>query len=110
MTPIITYTWEFGRFLAHPTLNNLNNVVYNVEYILSATDQDGHGAQYFGNVGLTEPDPLTFIPFNQLTQFAVEKMVTDSLGEETVKDLKTMLENKILQQMQPEVTSLARPW
>lgn len=108
--PVITYTWEFGRFLAHPILNELSNVVYNVEFILSATDGDGHGAQVFGNVGLSEPDPLTFIPFHQLTQPAVEKMVTDALGETVVEDYKKNLENQILQQISPTTAQLARPW
>jgi hypothetical protein len=110
MNPIITYTWEFGRFLAHPTLNELSNVVYNVEFIITATDQDGHGSQYFGNAGLSEPDKLTFVPFHQLTQAAVETMVLNSLGEEAVNDLKAMLETKVLQQIQPSTANLPRPW
>jgi hypothetical protein len=110
MDVILTYTWEFGRFLAHPALNDLSNVVYNVEYILSATDQDGHGAQYFGNVGLSEPDPLVFIPFSQLTQPAVEQMVTAALGEEAIADLKANLANQIAQQIQPATAQLPRPW
>jgi hypothetical protein len=108
--PVITYTWEFGRFLAHPVLNELSNVVYNVEFILSATDEDGHGAQYFGNVGLSEPDPLTFVPFNQLTQPAVEQMVFQALGEETISTFKQNLETQVLQQIEPAVAQLARPW
>jgi hypothetical protein len=108
--PVITYTWEFGRFLAHPILNELSNVVYNVEFIISATDGDGHGAQVFGNVGLSEPDPLTFIPFHQLTQPAVEEMVTAALGENVVADYKTNLENQILQQISPTSAQLPRPW
>ena len=106
----LTYTWEFGRFLAHPELNELSNVVYNVEYILSVTDQDGHGAQYFGNVGLSEPDSLNFIPFTQLTQPAVEQMVINALGEQAVADLKANLENQIAQQIQPATAQLPRPW
>jgi hypothetical protein len=110
MDLVLTYTWEFGRFLAHPALNDLTNVVYNVEYILSATDQDGHGSQYFGNVGLGEPDPLTFIPFNQLTQPAVEQMVTSALGDDAVAELKQILANQIAQQIQPTIANLSRPW
>jgi len=110
MDLVLTYTWEFGRFLAHPALNDLTNVVYNVEYILSATDQDGHGSQYFGNVGLGEPDPLTFIPFNQLTQPAVEQMVTSALGDDAVAELKQILANQIAQQIQPAIANLPRPW
>jgi predicted Zn-dependent protease len=110
VSPIITYTWEFNRFHAHTMLNELSNVVYNVEYIITATDQDGHGQQYFGNVGLSEPDPLTFVPFHQLTQYQVEKMVTEALGESTVTDLKQMLASKVLEQISSVTATLPRPW
>jgi hypothetical protein len=110
MDVALTYTWEFGRFLAHPVLNDLTNVVHNIEFVISVTDQDGHGAQYFGNVGLGEPEPLTFIPFNQLTQPAVEQMVTTALGEDAITDIKSNLANQIAQQIQPTIATLSRPW
>ena len=72
--PGITFTWEFPRFSAHPNLNGMTNVIYNVEYILSATDGEGHGSQYFSSVGLGEPDPEVFKKFNLITQDAVPRV------------------------------------
>lgn len=107
---MITYTWEFPRFSAHPTLNGMSNVVYGVEFILSATDGEGHGAQVFGTVGLSEPDPDNFRQFNLLTHSVVVEWVEASMGEEVLTDYKTNLENQIEQQRQPASVVLNKPW
>jgi hypothetical protein len=107
---MITYTWEFPRFLAHPTLNGMSNVVHNVEYILSATDGEGHGAQLFGNIGLSEPDSMEFREFNYLTQNLVQAWVESALGEEVLQDFKDNLENQIQQQIVPVTVTLNKPW
>jgi hypothetical protein len=107
---MITYTWEFPRFLAHPTLNGMSNVVHNVEYILSATDGEGHGAQLFGNVGLSEPDSMEFREFNYLTQNLVQAWVESALGEEVLQDFKDNLANQIQQQIVPATITLNKPW
>jgi hypothetical protein len=108
---MITYTWEFPRFSAHPSLNGLNNVVHNVEFILSASDGEGHGAQIFGSVGISEPtDPDSFKPFNLLTHSVVEQWVIDAMGEETLADHKANLTNQIEQQKAPVSVVLNKPW
>lgn len=107
---MITYTWEFPRFKAHPELNGMQDVVYNVEYILSGTDGEGHGTQLFGNTGLSEPDPLTYIPFRLLTQTEVQKWVEDSLGEEQVNALKDLIVLQIDNQTNPQTNVLDKPW
>jgi hypothetical protein len=107
---MITYTWEFPRFSTHPTLNGMSNVVYNVEFILTATDSEGHGAQVFGNIGLTEPDPVNFKSFNLLTQSVVEQWVEASMGEEMLNDYKQNLASQIELQKAPETRVLSKPW
>lgn len=107
---MIVYTWEFPRFKAHPELNGMKDVVYNVEYILSGTDGEGHGSQLFGNVGVTEPDPMTYIPFRLLTQPEVQRWVEDSLGEEQVDNLKEVIANQISNQANPQINVLDKPW
>lgn len=107
---MITYTWEFPRFAAHPTLNGLTNVVYNVEFILSASDGEGHGAQVFGSVGISDPDTETYRPFHLLTQDTVQAWVEAAMGEETLADYYLNLENQITQQQLPVVVTLNKPW
>jgi hypothetical protein len=107
---MITYTWEFPRFSAHPTLNGMSNVVHGVEFILTASDGEGHGAQAFGSVGLSEPDPENFRQFNLLTHNVVVEWVESSMGEEVLTDYKTNLENQIEQQRAPATVVLNKPW
>jgi len=107
---MITYTWEFPRFSAHPTLNGMENVVYGIEFVLSATDGEGHGAQVFGTVGLSEPNPDAFVPFNHLTQQQVTEWIESSMGEEVLNDYKDNLASQINQQITPVSVTLNKPW
>jgi hypothetical protein len=107
---MIIYTWEFPRFKAHPELNGMQDVVYNVEYILTGTDGEGHGSQLFGNIGLGEPDLLTYVPFRLLTLPEVQKWVEESLGAEQVGDLKDIIANQINEQAHPKTNILDKPW
>jgi hypothetical protein len=88
----------------------MSNVVYGVEFILSATDGEGHGAQVFGTVGLSEPDPENFRQFNLLTHNVVVEWVESSMGEEVLADYKANLENQIEQQREPATVVLNKPW
>jgi hypothetical protein len=107
---MITYTWEFPRFAAHTSLNGLNNVVYNIEFVLSATDNDGHGAQVFDSVGISEPNPDTFKAFNLLTQRVIEEWVETALGPERLADYKQNLSDQIERQRVPPTVILNKPW
>jgi len=107
---MITYTWEFPRFKAHPELKGMKDVVYNVEYILTGSDGQGHGSQLFGNVGVPEPDPLTYVPFRLLTQKEVQKWVEEALGEEQVDALKGLISLQINNQANPQTNVLDKPW
>jgi hypothetical protein len=103
-----TYTWDFLKFNAHSTLNGREKVVFNVEFILNATDGEEHAAQVFGTVGLDEPTD-EFVTFEQLTADQVTIMVESALGE-TLNDYKRMLDAQIQRQTEPVVLELRKPW
>ena len=105
----ITYTWDFLKFNAHPTLNSMNNVIYNVEFILNGSDGEGHAAQVFNTVGLSEPDPSNFVEFDQLTPTQIETWVTYALGS-NLDTYKAMIASQIQNQITPASASLAPPW
>ncbi len=107
---MITYTWDFPRFHTHSSKDGLTDVVYNIEYVLSASDGEGHGYQLFGNVDVPEADPINFKPFRSLTHRVVEPWVIQSLGTEALTDLKKTLEEQINLQKAPPVAVLNRPW
>lgn len=105
----ITYTWDFVKFSAHPTLNALSNVVHSVEFILSGSDGNGHASQVFNTVGLGEPDPNSFVNFDQLTPAQAEAWVVDALGD-TLNDYKAIIESQIQSQITPPSLELRPPW
>jgi hypothetical protein len=103
-----TYTWDFLKFNAHSTLNGREKVVFNIEFILNATDGEEHAAQVFGTVGLGEPTD-SFVPFEQLTAEQVTTMVETALGD-TLEDYKRMLDAQIQRQKEPVILELTKPW
>jgi hypothetical protein len=105
----ITYTWEFTKFKAHQTLNGLNNVVYNIDYIYTGSDGEGHAAQVAGNVGLGAPDPSTFVEFDQLTESQVISMVENALTF-ALPNFQQTITDRIAQQISPVTVELGKPW
>lgn len=103
-----TYTWDFLKFNAHANLNGREKVIFNIEFVLNATDGNGHGAQVFGTVGLSEPSD-EFVPFEQLTPDQVVSMVESALGSDLL-EYKAMLDRQIQQQVEPEILELGTPW
>lgn len=109
MASSLTYTWEFPKFNVQPAVDSLTNVVYSIDWILYASDGRGHGEQVSGTLILPTPDPLTFTPFEYLTQPQVESWVIETMGSEFT-NLKTLLQEKIEKQVQPFTTTLSKPW
>lgn len=107
---MITYEWDFPQFHTHVSKDGLKDVVYNVEYVLTAHDGEGHGYQIFGNVDVAEADPINFKPFKSLTHRVVVPWVESALGAETLADLKQTLTEQIELQRTPATATLNRPW
>jgi hypothetical protein len=105
----ITYTWDFVRFNAHPTLNGMSNVVHGVDFILNGSDGEGHAAQVFNTVGLSDPDPELFVAFESLTPEQTESWVVGALGD-TLNDYKAIIESQIQSQITPQSLELRPPW
>jgi hypothetical protein len=105
----INYTWDFVKFNAHSTLNNMNNVVHSIDFILNGSDGNGHASQVFNTVGLGEPDPSTFVSFESLTPSQAEAWVTEALGD-TLNDYKAIIESQIQSQITPVSLELRPPW
>lgn len=103
-----TYTWDFLKFNAHANLNGREKVIFNIEFVLNGSDGEGHGAQVFGTVGLSEPSD-DFVPFEQLTPDQVVAMVETALGNDLV-EYKEMLDRQIQQQITPAILELGTPW
>lgn len=105
----ITYSWQFPRFRVYKNLNGLDQVVFNVEWILSATDNEGHGDQLTGTSQLFEPEASDFVPFHLITHDVVQSWIEFGLGG-TVEGLKQTLRRKIELYRANETELVSPPW
>lgn len=104
----IVYSWDCKTVDCYPTKDEqgveLTDVVYNVHWILTGTEESGgetYTATSIGTQVITtdDIDPNTFTPFDQLTNEIATGWCKEAMGEEQVADLEanvaTQLANKI---------------
>lgn len=65
---MLTYTWKIDNVIVSPSENGLENVIKSVFYSVDVTDASiPKTVTLNGSLALAEPNPITFIEFNQLT-------------------------------------------
>jgi hypothetical protein len=88
-----TYSWDCKTVDIYPTHDSLSDVVYNVHWRYTATDESGeHSATLIGTqiISLDDIDPETFVIFEDLTNDILTGWVQTAIGDE---GLQTMKEN-----------------
>ena len=95
----ISYEWNVNTVDVHPTEGDYTDVIYNVHWILNATDTqvDAEGNPYtasvYGTQNLDTSDLSGFIDFDSVTsaevQGWVESAMADENGKVIVEPLKT---------------------
>ncbi|MBB6191206.1 hypothetical protein FHS51_001428 [Sphingobium wenxiniae] len=103
------YSWNFPALHVARHADGLSNVVTDVDWMLSASDDEGHSAAITGRVGIADPDAGSFTDFDSLTTEQVQGWVEDQLGSEAGK-LKAMLDARIAEMIDPPVAILTPPW
>ena len=107
-----TYTWS---------INNLdrelsNGAVYTVHWSLTAsrpeseTSEEVYTVGSYGSQGFTA-DPLSdsFVPFEDLTEATCIEWITDSIGTETVDQMKSALSSQ-LDELETPTQATGVPW
>ncbi len=104
----IAYTWDCKTVDTYPTKSGKSNVVHNVHWRLNAESdqQDAEGNHYTSTVYGTQSLSLEdigsdFIPFADLTNEIVSGWVEGIMGEEEVANLKSALDSKISEEINP---------
>ena len=109
---MITFNWDCTTVEVMLTEGNLNNVVYNVEWILTGiSDQlDAEGEPYTafldGEKRLDTSNITEFIPFNDLTNAIVTQWVKDAMGPSQVSILESNIRNNIEAQINPVTATM----
>ena len=85
-----------------------NGQVYSLYYTVTHYSQ-GESAGAYGSVGLSEPDPNNFTPYDQITKEQAIGWLKTALGDEKVASMEMALEAQIQEKLNPTHTS-GVPW
>ena len=98
----IGYTWDVSTVDTYPTKDSKSDVVYNVHWRITATDDtnkdsDGNNwtATSYGTQSVDTSDLSSFTAFADLTSSDVQGWVEAAMGADAVTDLKAGLDAQI---------------
>ena len=104
----ISYTWDVSTVDTYPTKNSKSDVVHNVHWRLTATDdtnKDSEGnnwtADVYGTQTVDTSDLSSFKAFADLKASDVQGWVEAALGADQVAELKTGLDANIAEKVTP---------
>ena len=104
----IGYTWDVSTCDTYPTKDSKSDVVYNVHWRLTATDDtnkdsDGNNwtATIYGSQTLDISDLSNFIEWSSLTASDVQGWVETALTADTVTAMKAALDAQIAEKVTP---------
>jgi len=104
----ISYSWNVSTVDTYPTHNSQSDVVYNVHWRLTATDDTNNDADgnpqtatVYGSQGLDTSDLSSFTEFADLTASNVQGWVEAALTADTVTEMKTGLDAAIAEKVTP---------
>tara|TARA_B100001248_G_scaffold234637_1_gene196871 strand:+ start:575 stop:919 length:345 start_codon:yes stop_codon:yes gene_type:complete len=98
----ISYAWDVKTVDTYPTKDSKSDVVYNVHWRLTATDDTNNDAEgnsltatVYGSQALDTSDLSSFTEFADLTASDVQGWVEAALTADTVNDMKDSLDSTI---------------
>ena len=104
----ISYEWNCKTCDTYPTKSGKSNVVYNVHWRLTATDDtnkdsDGNNwtATSYGSQAVSTADLSSFINWSSLTNADVQGWVETALTADTVTAMKASLDAQIAKKITP---------
>jgi len=104
----IGYTWDVNTCDTYPTKDGKSDVVYNVHWRLTATDDtnkdsDGNNwtATTCGSQNVDTSDLSSFIEWSSLKASDVQGWVETAMGSDAVTAMKTTLDAEIAEKVTP---------
>ena len=104
----ISYTWDVSTVDTYPTKDSKSDVVHNVHWRLTATDDtnkdsDGNNwtADVYGSQAVDTSDLSSFTAFADLTASDVQGWVEAALGADKVTEMKASLDAQIAEKVTP---------
>ena len=110
----ISYAWDVSTCDTYPSKSGKSNVVHNVHWRLTATDdtnKDSDGnpqtSKIYGTQSLDTSDLSSFINWSSLKTSDVQSWVETALGSDKVTAMKATLDAEIAAKVTP--TSVTKP-
>jgi len=104
----ITYAWDVSTVDTYPTKDSNSDVVYNVHWRLTATDDANNDADgnpqtsgVYGSQGLDTDSISSFTAFGSLDAATVQGWVEAALTADKVTELKSGLDAQIAEKITP---------
>lgn len=97
-------TWNIANMERHLS----DGAVYTVHWTVSLEKED-ESASAYGSVGLSDPDPQAFIPYDSLKKEQVLDWVFEALGPDNVVSIVESLNNQVEDKLSPKDAS-GIPW
>ena len=104
----ISYTWDVSTCDVYPTKSGKSNVVYNVHWRITASDDSNNDADgnpqtatTYGTQELDTSDLASFTNWSSLDAAKVQSWVEAALTADTVTAMKTDLDAEIAEKVTP---------
>lgn len=105
-----TYQWAVNSMTAYPEYEGETDVVFQVAFVCSATDGNGHNAATYGTVDVTYEAGSPFTAYEDLTLEQVNGWVAAALGPEGVAKAQADCDEQIAKQLEPAPVTPPLPW
>jgi hypothetical protein len=105
-----TYQWAVNSMTAYPQHEGEQDVVFQVSWVCSGTDGNGHNAAVYGTVDVTYQAGAPFTPYNQLTLDQVNGWVAAALGQDGVAKAEADCDTAIAAQANPPYVTPPLPF
>ena len=110
----VTYSWDFPKLEIYYNYQSLQNVVYMIHWIYTASYIDQNNKTWQESMRGIEDiayDPnITFISFENLTKDIVTSWLENDLGTQGLQVLQTNLQQKISNSLNPPSAIVDAPW
>jgi len=101
----MTYTWNNKTVDTYPSLEGESDVIFNVHWRLTGTDDSDNIGSVYGTQSLETSDLSDFTAFEDITEEDINGWVEEALGEEKVDELKANIDAQIEEKVNPTVVT-----
>ena len=111
----MSHTWKVAALDYAVSQDGLSNVVTTVHWTCSKEDEDGNSGYAYGTHGLPEPDPSSFVAWDDLDEFTVLSWMTADMvakadeGENPAMAIEASVDAQIAEQAAP-TSGTGVPW